>query len=171
MTRQKPITKKRLQHLLDAYGSRVSHWPAAEKAAAERYLIDKTAQDDHADGPYSGLGEKLTKAKALDSWLQTNMAQPAPASDTFLERLIALSDQPQATSSRHSINGPLKGLYALLQTLSPTAYPARAAILGVAFAAGLWIGAMGGTDTGDEAMDLSPWLMGYDLAFYEETME
>ncbi len=157
MIEPKDITKRRFSRLLKAYGANPSRWPECERASAEQFLARHDMSSD------------LAPEQHIDHWLETNKPGHVPASDSFLDRLLAISKTPQGARIAAPPAFGKIGPGILLHTLSPVAFPARAAVLAIALAAGLWVGtASYGVDV-NNAMDLSPWLMGYDLAFYKDT--
>ena len=60
MNASRPLTSERFHALLEAYGSRLSRWPAAERAGAEAWL----AQSMDA-------ARSLREHSDLDAWLDS----------------------------------------------------------------------------------------------------
>lgn len=157
MTDRRDMTKRRFARLIRAYGANPSHWPENERAAARQHLARH------------GMPAPFHAEHHIDHWLETAMPAHVPASDAFLNRLLAISQMPQAAGNVMSASFGRIGPGILLHILSPIAFPARAAALVLALAAGLWVGTTGYDGYAHEAVDLSPWLVGYDLAFYKDT--
>jgi len=142
------ITESRLRRLLQAYGADAARWPQEERQAVVQ--VERNA----------ALQPTLDAARRLDREL-ARLPRPQPASHTLHTRLMALAERPQHGSG---LVGWLPGLGA---GWTGRALAGEAATLAMALAAGLWLAASN-LAVQSESMDLSPYVLGGELALLDE---
>lgn len=150
MTKMK-MTSTRLEKLLAAYGADSARWPAEDRQAAGRSFGE------------SALQASVEEARRIDRMLDS-LPQPQPASDALYARLMALAESPQPGGVIARLAAWLPGFGG---DLSGRALAGEAATLAVAVAAGLWLAASG-LAVQAESMDLSPYVLGGELALLDE---
>lgn len=145
------MTRTRLEKLLAAYGADPARWPPADRQAAGYLASD------------ASLGTSLEEARRVDRMLD-RLPQPQPASDALYARLMAGADRAQPGGVIARLAGWLPGFGG---DLSGRALAGEAATLAVALVAGLWLAASG-LAVQAESMDLSPYVLGGELALLDE---
>ncbi|WP_281299827.1 MULTISPECIES: hypothetical protein [unclassified Iodidimonas] len=175
------MTMKRHQflHALACYGADIGRWPIDLRADG-RSLLARISEKESAFDP--AISESLKAAQSLDH-LMDSSASPGPADDAFLQRLYSIpfhhgqsaysKDRPgPAKPAADSIGAALPAFWRSgWQWLSPMKIAGQTALTVAAIISGLYLGAMGLHNTPSDHVDLSPYLMGNDLAYYEEPGE
>lgn len=86
-----PMTNSRFAALADAYGGDIGHWPAAERAAANRFLAGSEAARtmlaaaQHLDAALSRLPPPPTASARLKDQVAGLRAPPARSAPTWLD--------------------------------------------------------------------------------------
>jgi len=150
MTKMKS-TPTRLERLLEAYGADTARWPAEDRIAAAQLSGD------------SSLHASAEEARRIDRMLDS-LPQPQPASEALYTRLMAVAEGRQPGGVIARLAAWLPGSSG---DLTGRALAGEAATLAVALAAGLWLAASG-LAVQAESMDLSPYVLGGELALLDE---
>jgi len=145
------MTRTRLEKLLAAYGADPARWPAEDRQAAAQLSGD------------SSLRASAEEARRIDRMLG-RLPQPQPASDALYSRLMAVADRTQPGGVIARLAAWLPGSSG---DLTGRALAGEAATLAMALAAGLWLAASG-LAVQAESMDLSPYVLGGELALLDE---
>ncbi|GER01900.1 hypothetical protein JCM17845_25230 [Iodidimonas gelatinilytica] len=155
------MTQERFEQIVSAYGADMRRWPSAERADAAAFL----AQNETLD--------VVAKARTLDHFLDSE-TPCAPASPDFLQSLMAIPRQSRSDILHDGRYGGFAAQPAGWQTAFKNrprmAIYAPSTAFVVAMIMGLWFGASNWVGT-PETVDLTPYLMGSDIAFYEDSEE